>query len=384
MQKSFETSFPTCKPFKNIEIPLWQEFYFGYKVIFQVLNGVSLLRIGVVGINHKLADLKLRECFAKIYQQRFSSGKSAHINHTLVLLTTCNRSEVYFTSNDLANTHSYIINILRRDLHDNEETFDQKLYSYFGHDCFSHLARVTAGLDSAIVAETEIQGQVKAAYENSLTHLDLPCELHYLFQKSLKIGKQIRTELPLGRGVPDLEHAILNASYHVFSEPEKARILFVGASDINRKILSFLKKRNFDDITICNRSQKPANVIAQKYQLGTLEWSKLYCWTDYDIIVFGTKSPEHVISKRDLCSNTIDHKLIIDLCVPRNVDPKLGRNPKIALLNIDQINRTLKTRRERLHGLLSKAESIVHDSTKKHIELFVQREKKRSRFLAAS
>lgn len=342
------------------------------------------MRIGVIGINHKLADLKLRECFAKICQQRFSSGKSAHIHHTLILLTTCNRSEVYFASEDLAHTHSYIINILRRDLQDSEENFDQKLYSYFGHDCFKHLARVTAGLDSAIVAETEIQGQVKAAYENSQRHLDLPCELHYLFQKSLKIGKQIRTELPLGRGVPDLEHAILNAGYQVFGEPEKARVLFVGASDINRKILSFLKKRNFENITICNRSRKPAEGIAEKYQLETLNWSRLSSWTQYDLIIFGTKSPDHVISKRDLCSNSIDHKLIIDLCVPRNVDPKLGRNPKIALLNIDQINRTLRNRKERLHGFSSKAEDIVHESTKKHIELFTEREKKRSRFLVAS
>lgn len=342
------------------------------------------MRIGVLGINHKLAGLNLRECFAKICQQRFSSENSTHINHTLVLLTTCNRTEVYFSSEDLANTHSYIINILRKDLHDTKETSDQKLYSYFGHDCFKHLARVTAGLDSAIVAETEIQGQVKAAYENSSRELNLPCELHFLFQKSLKIGKQIRTELPLGRGIPNLEHAILNASYHVFSEPEKAKILFVGASDINCKILSFLKKRDFEDITLCNRSMMPAIEAANKHNLNLLHWSKLSIWHHFDMIVFGTKSPEHIISKDDLSSKTIDRKLIIDLCVPRNVDPKLGRHPEISLLNIDQINRSLKSRKEQLHDLLSEAENIVHNSTKKQIELFSQRENKRNRFLVAS
>lgn len=342
------------------------------------------MRVGVIGINHKLADLRLREAFAKICHQCFGLSKSYHLNHTLILLSTCNRTEVYFTSNDLANTHSYIINILRDDLETIEENFDQKLYSYFGHDCFKHLSRVTAGLDSAIVAETEIQGQVKAAYENSSLRSELPCEIHYLFQKSLKIGKQIRTELPLGRGVPNLEHAILTAGFSTFERPEGAKILFVGASDINRKILSFLKNRNLHDITICNRTKETAELIASKFQVCLLDWSKLSTWPHFDMIIFGTKSPEPIISKSDLKTPIISHKLIIDLSVPRNVDPKLARNPKITLLNIDQINRTLKNRKERLQDILIKAEEIVHLSTKKQIDLFSHKEKIKNYLLAAS
>ncbi|MFQ5677494.1 MAG: hypothetical protein ACE5G1_16515 [bacterium] len=200
------------------------------------------MRVGVIGINHKLADLKLRECFAKICHQRFRSCRFTCTEHSFVLLNTCNRTEVYFSSEILAETHSYILNILRRDLHDIEEKFDQKLYSYFGHDCFYHLARVTSGLDSAIAAETEIQGQVKTAYEKVLEYFQLPREMHYLFQKSLKIGKRIRTDLPLGRGLPDIEHAIMNAGFHIFDNPEKARLLIIGESCpfLTRKILRIL------------------------------------------------------------------------------------------------------------------------------------------------
>src|SRR5262249_51645888 len=122
------------------------------------------MRIGVVGINHKLADLKLRETLAKACQRRFGPGQSTHGSHTFILLSTCNRTEVYFSSEDLAQSHSYFLSILNQEV---DEDFDQKLYSYFGKDCFLHLSRVTSGLDSAIVAETEIQGQVKSAYENA-------------------------------------------------------------------------------------------------------------------------------------------------------------------------------------------------------------------------
>jgi len=342
------------------------------------------MRIGIIGINHKLADLKLRECFARICHQNFKSGIIAHFNIALVPLTTCNRCEIYFCSDDLAHSHSYLINVLRKALPSDEESIDQRLYSYFGHDCFKHLCRVTAGLDSAIVAESEIQGQVKAAYEEALKHSCLPGEMHYLFQKSLKIGKHIRTQLPLGRGIPELEHAILNASHRIFLEPERAKILFVGASEINRRILAFFKKRSFNDITICNRSPGPANTMSNKFQIATLDWAKLSDWPVYDLIVLGTKSPEHIIEKDRLASRCIRQKLIIDLCVPRNVDPQLGKMSKITLLNIDEINRTLKLRKQKLHGLLSKAETIVHQATKKQITIFFEREKRRHKFLAAS
>ena len=340
--------------------------------------------IGVIGINHKLADLKLRESFAKICHQRFSSCQFTYTEEGFVLLNTCNRTEVYFSSGNLAGTQSYILNILRRDLGDIEEKFDQKLYSYFGHDCFYHLARVTAGLDSAIAAETEIQGQVKAAYEKVAESFQLPKDIHYLFQKSLKIGKGIRTDLPLGRGLPDIEHAIINAGSHLCDTPEKSKLLIVGVSDINRKILSFFEAKNFQNITICNRSPGPAKALAEKNGLKVLGWNRLQDWVDYDWILFGTKSPDYLISKKDLVGKPMSHKLIIDLCVPRNVDPALGRHPDITLLNIDQINRTLNTRRQRMMKALLEAEGLVHSETKRQIELFREKELRRDRILAVS
>ena len=342
------------------------------------------MRIGVLGMNHKLADLKLRENFAKTCQSHFGLNNPRHGRHCILLLSTCNRTEVYFASDVLAESHSYVLNILRENLPVIDEGFDQKLYSYFGHDCFKHLARVTSGLDSAIVAETEIQGQVKIAYEKAAEGSILPCEMHYLFQKALKIGKKIRSELDLGRGVPSLEHAILNAGSYFFNEPEKVSILFVGASDINCKILNFLKGKRCQNITICNRTQSVAEEVSKKYHVANLEWSQKKMWTAFDWIIFGTKSPEHIISRHDLKKKPASDKLIIDLCVPRNVDPNLSKEDSITLLNIDQINRMLKFRKKRMTRHLSRAEELVHAATKKHIDIFHAKEDKKYLLLAAS
>lgn len=314
------------------------------------------MRIGVVGINHKLADLKLREGLAKACQKWFGAMQTIHTQHSFILLSTCNRTEVYFSSQDLAATHSYLLNVLRSEV---EEEFDHKLYSFFGIDCFCHLAKVTLGLDSAIIGETEIQGQVKVAYENAIECRSLPKVLHFLFQKSLGISKKLRSELQLGRGMPNLEDAILQTGKHLFHTPQEARLLFVGASEINRKILIFLKNKKFQNISLCNRSDEQAQAFSEEYRVHHLNWSKLKHWYEYDWIIFGTKSPEYLISSKELNGCAFGKKLVLDLCVPRNVDPKLSFDPRLVLLNIDQINSSLNMRTTQMTRDLEEAEQRV-------------------------
>lgn len=339
------------------------------------------MRIGVVGINHKLAHLKLREQLAKACQKRFGAAQSLHPDHHFVVLSTCNRTEVYFSSEDLPATHSYLLSILRLDV---EEEFDHKLYSYFGVDCFCHLAKVSSGLDSAIIAETEIQGQVKKAYEMVLEYRSLPKELHFLFQKSLGIAKKIRTDFQLGRGMPNLEHAILQTGKHFFSDPVNAQVLFVGASEINLKILSFLKSKNLSRITLCNRSEKQAQKIADSQNINLMEWDKLKQWHAYDWIIFGTKSPEYLITRNDIASHSIDQKLVMDLCVPRNVDPLLGQDSRVTLLNIDQINRLLKIRHRGLIQMVAEVEDKIMQAAHEHTCRYMQREQSKIHLMACS
>lgn len=334
------------------------------------------MQVGVIGINHKLADLKLREQLAKACQKWFGSLQAVHENHSFILLSTCNRTEVYFSSEDLALTHVYLLSVLRGEV---KEEFSHKLYSFFGVDCFCHLARVTLGLDSAIIGETEIQAQVKTAYENTSTCHSLPKELHFLFQKSLQIAKKLRSELQLGRGMPHLEHAILHTGKHLFSAPETVQLLFIGASEINLKILRFLKIKNFQNITLCNRSDNQAITTAEFYGIKSLPWTKLSSWYNYDWVICGTKSPNYLISQQELCQHAMSRKLIIDLCVPRNVEPLCGRDSNITLLNIDQINCLLKIRHQHMACSLVEAEQRVIDATQHHAIRFESKKDVRAR-----
>lgn len=320
------------------------------------------MRIGVIGINHKLADLTLRETLARAFQSCFIG--SDHLN-AFVLLTTCNRIELYFSSSDLAETHTYILTRLKL-----EVECEQKLYSFFGTECFLHLTKVAAGFDSAIIAETEIQGQVKQAYANACSTKKLPPILHQLFQKSLQISKFIRSKYAIGRGMPDIEHAIFQTAAHFFSTPHDRSILFVGSSTINQKVLEYLLKKGCSNITLCNRTRQNAEKLSSKYQIPLLPFSKLKDWVEFDWIILGTSAPHYLIQKQEELPNS---KLIIDLALPRNADPLLGEIPSIQLLNIDQLNRMLKFRRKWIDSAITKAEAETAALVKRHSHLVLEK-----------
>ena len=331
------------------------------------------MRIGVLGINCKLANLHLRERLAKACQKHFSLQNALHGSHSIVLLSTCNRTELYFCSDDLAGTHTYILGILRQEVNEN---FDQKLYSYFGEDCFLHLCRVTTGLDSAILGETEIQGQVKCAYEQVTEFIALPKELHYLFQKALSVGKKARSLRVLQGDLAGIEHAVFNSGKEQFKNREDVKILFVGASEINNKVILHFKEKHLQNITLCNRTTAAAKAMIETHRLKFLDWRSINSWIEYDWIIFGTKSNEFLLTKQSLNEPFESSKLLIDLSVPRNIDPQVGEDSRITLFNIDQLNSSLTERRQQMNHFLSSAEKLVHQFTVTHTDLFLQKQRK--------
>lgn len=335
------------------------------------------MRVGVVGINHKLADLSLRETLAKAFQKCFEKFQTSLNPHGFVLLSTCNRVELYFSSSDLADAHTYILSFLKQEI---EQDCDQKLYSYFGVECFFHLSKVTAGFDSAIMAETEIQGQVKQAYDKAVKAKKLPSSLHSLFQKSLQISKFIRSKYALGRGMPDIEHAIFQTGAHYFKNPQDKSILFVGSSAINQKVLDHLQKRGCKSMTLCNRSLENAEKISLKFQIPIIPFSAIDMWPKFDWIILGTNAPHYLIHPQ---SSTPTKKLICDLSLPRNANPKLAQEPGIQLLNIDQINRMLKFRRKWIDSTFTQAETEITRLVNKHSHLLLEKQSRLLEFATA-
>ncbi len=314
------------------------------------------MRVGVMGINHRLAGVRLRELIAKACQKYFGSNKIAHPRHSFVLLSTCNRTEVYFSSDDPAASHSYVLHLLREEV---EENFEQKIYSFFGYDCFFHLARVTAGLDSAILAETEIQGQVRLSYENSANSSSLPGELHFIFQKSLQIAKQARNRFLPHIGDASLEHAIWH--FCKGAGLVQPNILFVGASQVNQKNLWYFQKRRFGKLWIANRTDEKAYVLADDLGIDVLPWKQLHQWRFFDVVCCATKAPVHLLHPCEKAAT----KLYFDLAVPQNILPL--RSLQHAIFDIDQLQNYVRQRQAHLEAAAESAYAGIAEATLYHM-----------------
>jgi glutamyl-tRNA reductase len=296
------------------------------------------LQIGIIGINYTHGIVNLREETARAFEEIFDRKDLLSQDFSYVFLYTCNRVELYFSSPSLERDYQVLLMCLKEKI--GKEHY-KKIYNFLSSECFFHLSRVITGLNSAIKAETEIQGQVKTAYSLANRERALSRDLHFLFQKSFKIGKEIRSLPNIKRGVPSHFDFIMDAGRSFFLDFTEQRILFIGASSTNIKIIERLRHKNFKSVTLCNRSLGKTLDIAKKENLSSLPWEQLDSWIDYDLVVVATKYQGFLLKAENLKSCNLKKKMLIDLSVPRNVDPALENCQNMNVVNIDDVNALL-------------------------------------------
>ena len=312
------------------------------------------LRVGVIGTSYKTADLNLREEMARAVQKLQGEG-ALFFKHPTLVLSTCNRTELYFSAEDLREAH--------RDLVSFFQLFaSPSIYSHFGIDCFAHLCRVTAGLDSAILAETEIQHQVKLAYTEAAKILALPGCLHYVFQKALRVGKQVRSRF-IHPSSTALNEMLCSIAEDHFGSLSDVKILLVGYSEINRKLAAFLQRKGVSSFTLATRH--PEKVKMEGALLRSRE--VLGQWRAFDWIVCATQAEGFLIE-----GEGGRRQLLFDLSVPRTIDPVTSG---AFLWNIEQINQLIEDRRQDATESLQECESFASQEAYRFASLYQTRSK---------
>ncbi|MEM7174671.1 MAG: hypothetical protein AAF443_01920 [Chlamydiota bacterium] len=330
-----------------------------------------MMQVGVIGMNHQSGSLPLREKLTRIFQLEFSSSRSCVADS--VLLVTCNRVELYFSSQQLAATHVRILKVLScHGLSD----FCYALYSYFGRDCFFHLGRVITGMDSAIFGESEIQRQVKLAYEQRRQQMVLSHDLHYLFQKALKAGKELRTSFFVSSKERALPTAIGMTAKWLGVDLKTASILLIGNSRLNRKIIHFLELKGCQSLTLCTRSLEALTPSVKR-----MDWAKLECWGGYDIVICATYHSAFVLKEKSQRTGNDHRTLVFDLGVPRNVDPALGRNRSVDLYHLSQLEKLLPSRHKKNNQELTLCCQTLDEIVNRQMTLFVKRRQAKWRYL---
>lgn len=324
--------------------------------------------VGIIGISYKTADLSLREIVA-----RRTAFLLEELAFPAVILSTCNRMEIYYSGSDLSKIHTDLLAILKGEI---QEAFEHKLYSYFGYNCFSHLCRVTAGIDSAIFGETEIQKQVKNAYQKACGKMDLPSCLHYLFQKSLKIGKLLRSTLIFSRGMPSINEIIWETARLFFKEPKSCSILFVGFSQINRQIFSYFHHKGCKKMTLSSR-QASAWEYTQEHESSFLPWNQLGSFSEYDIVITASHAEEYIITRNSKYQKENGQILIFDLSVPRNVHPDVGLSPFVNLFNIERLDALVEKKKEQYLHEIARSEKVMQENVRRLMSIYLEKSRKK-------
>ena len=314
-----------------------------------------------LGLSHHTADVATREQFGG------SATAESILRQTgcaeALLLTTCNRVEVYAVSQKRVSTDE-IAHCLTRKIDIDPHDYAPPFYRYEAEKCVQHLFRVASGLDSMVVGESEILGQAKKAYESARTSGAVGPYLHRLFQRAFRVAKQVRTHTDIARGAVSVGSVAVDLAQRIFGKLSDCKVLVLGAGETSERTARALISRGVSDLRVSNRSMDRACELAEAVggrAVSFDEWAA-QC-REIDILITSTASETPLLTADKLAPmlrGRLDRPLfIIDIAVPRDVDPSVNEMEGVYLYDIDSIRsvaeQSLTLRRQQVAA----AEAII-------------------------
>lgn len=285
-------------------------------------------------INHLNTSLSHREeAFADIRQE--AAGTS-------VFLQTCNRMELYFGEGDVP------------------------------RQVARHLFRVVSGLESAIVGERAVQGQVKEAYLNARTHKRLPAGIHKLFECALEVGKRVRNETRISHGAVSHSLAAIEIIEKEQVDLKQARIVLIGVNKLTADIMKFLQNKGAQRISLGNRTIDNARQLAEPLGVEVFDLArKREHLEQADVLISATSAPGVVVGYEDM--RVRRPLLAIDLAFPRDIDPRLADDPQVSLYNLQDVERTVQQNISIREEEVKKAELLIEEEIDTLEEIMLRR-----------
>ncbi len=300
----------------------------------------------MVGMSHKTTPVDLRECFS-LPDDRVPSfldkTGSAGIEE-LVYVSTCNRVEIYAAVRDVPGSMETLLGILEEISSLSRASFEPHIYRKYSRDAVLHLLKVAASLDSMVVGENEILSQVKKAYRHSIQKKRTGIVLNKLFHQAFRTAKRVRTETEIAHNPLSIAYIATELAKKIYDNLSEKKALLVGAGEMGELILKYFTKQNVGDVTIANRSLHNAERIAleinREAHIIPLEDIGA-CAAEMDIIITSASSPVCLLTS-EMLRETLRRRgnqplFLIDIAVPRNIDPAAQSLPNIFLYNVDDL-----------------------------------------------
>ncbi|MCU7929331.1 MAG: glutamyl-tRNA reductase [Candidatus Thiodiazotropha sp. (ex Codakia rugifera)] len=323
------------------------------------------MSILAVGLNHKTAPVDIREKVTfgpDIIAGALRSLQENPAVEETVILSTCNRTEVYCTINQ--EDHEPLADWISRFHGLAGDRVNPYLYSHFGMDAVKHLLRVSCGLDSLVLGEPQILGQVKAAYQTATDAGTAGKLLFKLFQHAFSAAKQIRTDTAIGNSPVSVAFAAVSLAKQIFSNLSEQTALLIGAGETIELAARHLNQHGVGRIIVANRTVEKAHTLAAQfdgYAIALTELSRHL--SEADIVISSTASPLPVLGKGTVESALKERKhrpiFMVDIAVPRDIEPEVSDLSDIYLYTVDDLDEVIQENMRSREEAAEQAEEII-------------------------
>ena len=326
------------------------------------------MSVVVIGLSHRTSPVELRERFAFAethIPEALQALRSSGLADEAVILSTCNRVELY-TSTRLESTHAFSeLKKFLTQAHDYRNPLGDEVYTFDEPHSVKHLFKVACGLDSMVLGETEILGQLKKAYDLALQRGHTGARLNKAFQRAFHVAKHVRTETNIQRGSISVASVAVELAEKIFSTLAGHNIMVIGAGDTSEKTARALLSRGARGIIVANRSYDKAEALAKDLGGRAVNFDDwMHEFEKIDIAISSTSSPNHILDVSRLSSLMKLRRrplLLIDIAVPRDIDPAVNKLDNVYLYNIDDLqgiaNNYLQQRKEEI----AQCEAIIEE-----------------------
>ena len=326
----------------------------------------------IVGLSHKTAPVEIREKLSfpsqTIGEPLNRLCTSYGINEG-VIISTCNRVEIFAVTQDIEKG-LWQLKRFMSDYHNIPmEGLDEHLYTYTSEDAARHIFRVASGLDSMVLGEPQIFGQVKDAYGYALQHRTAGVIINKLFHKAFSVAKRIRTETKIGSSAVSISYAAVELAKKIFGTLEGKSVMLIGAGEMAELAAKHLLSNGVQEIIVANRTYERAIEMAKGFNGTPIMFREFpHYLKRVDIVIASTAAPKYIIRPEQIDEVIKERKnrsmFFIDISVPRNVDPLINNIDNIYLYNVDDLQGVVEANMKERAKEARAAEVIIDEEIK--------------------
>jgi glutamyl-tRNA reductase len=333
------------------------------------------MKVLVVGVNHKTANVEIREKLAfngpKLEEGVFGLRKIPEVREAAVL-STCNRVELYLCANKRGDAADHIKDFLAAFHGLDRQEFEKSLYVHDGEDAVRHIFRVSSSLDSMVVGEPQILGQIKDSFDFALNKKTTGVLLNKLMKKAISTAKRVRTETKIAENAVSISFAAVELAKKIFTNLTGRSFMLLGAGEMAELAARHLMNNGVQDVMVVNRTYERGCDLAREFGGKPVKFEDFLTELVHtDIIICSTGAPSYVLLKEQMHKVMKERKnrpvFIIDISVPRNIDPEINKLDNVYLYSVDDLQEVVDTN---IHGRkieAEKAEKIIDEEVEKFI-----------------